>query len=207
MLVEAVQREISESESANAILDFGCGCGRVLRHLPRVWPNARLFGSDVDEELVSWSRRKLPGLAQWHTNEYLPPSKFGSESFDIIYAVSVFTHMNEKAQSAWLHEFQRILKRGGLLLLTVNELDQGEVEGPWDYRDPRGMVYRYRRREVANRSWLRRKGDLPHYIDARHSEAYCRNVWGKHLEFRGFLGAALRGVQALVLLRKGKTTT
>ncbi len=201
MIEEAVHREIVEPESITAVLDFGCGCGRVLRHLRGVWPNAQLFGSDVDEQLVNWTRKNLHELAQWHIGDYLPPSEFNPESLDIIYAVSVFTHIDETAQSAWLTEFHRIMKPKGLLLLTVSSLREDTANISWDYEDKRGMVYQYRRNEIVNRSWVKRQTVIPHYIDAQHSELYCKSVWGSLFEFRGFFRNSLRS-QALVVLRK-----
>ena len=201
MIEEAVQREIVEPESVTAVLDFGCGCGRVLRHLRGVWPHAQLFGSDVDEKLINWTRKNLHELAQWHTGDYLPPSEFGPESLDIIYAVSVFTHMDEEAQSSWLDEFHRIMKPKGIILLTVSPLRKGDSHNSWDYQDQRGMMYQYRRHEIVNRSWVKRQTVIPHYIDAKHSEIYCKSVWGILFEFRGFFRGSL-GSQALVVLRK-----
>ena len=205
MLEDILKREGIEPQSLGRVLDFGCGCGRVLRHLHRAWPNAQLFGSDVDEELVGWVRKRLHGVAHFHVNNFLPPCQFGSQSFDVVYAVSVFTHMDKKAQSAWLNEFSRIIKPGGLLLLTVHPLGQDEELRHWDFRDPEGMVYRYRRREAVKRSWVRNKSEQSYYIDAKHSKHYCKSRWGQLFDFNGFYAGALREIQALVVLRnRGK---
>ena len=45
---------------------------------------------------------------------------YASQSFDLIYAFSVFTHLDIKAQKAWRDEFRRILRPRGILLLTVH---------------------------------------------------------------------------------------
>ena len=201
MVEEAVNREMVEPESVTAVLDFGCGGGRVLRHLRGVWPHAQLFGSDVDEELINWTRKNMHELAQWQIGDYLPPSEFASESLDIIYAVSVFTHMDEESQSAWLNEFHRIMKPKGLLLITVSPLREADAQSSWDYRNQQGMVYRYRCNEIVDRSWMKHQAVIPHYIDAKHSEIYCKSVWGSLFEFRGFFRDSLRS-QALVVLRK-----
>jgi ubiquinone/menaquinone biosynthesis C-methylase UbiE len=106
-------------ESLKAILDFGCGCGRVLRH----WKpptGSKLYGTDCNPELTAWCRRKLDRLAEFQTNKPAPPLKYEAEKFDLIYAVSVFTHLPEDLQYAWLDELARVLKPGGLLLLTFH---------------------------------------------------------------------------------------
>lgn len=92
------------------ILGFGCGCGRVLRH----WENARvrLHGTDADAAAVSWCRANL-SFVQVERNASRPPAPFATEAFDLIYAYSVFTHMTEGPQMAWLAEFRRLLKVRG----------------------------------------------------------------------------------------------
>jgi len=49
----------------------------------------------------------------------LPPVEFPAGFFDIIYAYSVFSHLNEDTHLKWIEEFSRILKAGGLLLVTT----------------------------------------------------------------------------------------
>jgi SAM-dependent methyltransferase len=201
-ILEVVEAEKANPRAIEKVLDFGCGCGRVLRHMSALWPQAQLCGADVDEGLLSWNRENLSRLANWTKIEHRPPTEFASAIFDIIYAVSVFTHMDEKNQLGWIEEFQRILKPNGLLLISVIPLKEGEINRSWDYSDPRGMGYRFRRREVVKRSWLKRQSEIPFYIDTKHSEEYCRTVWSDFLEFRGFIPGAVRGYQSLAVLRK-----
>jgi len=47
-----------------------------------------------------------------------PPLPFPDNSFDLIYAVSVFTHLSEEHQRTWLPELRRVLRPGGRLLLV-----------------------------------------------------------------------------------------
>jgi ubiquinone/menaquinone biosynthesis C-methylase UbiE len=49
-----------------------------------------------------------------------PPLSFGAESFDFIYSISVFTHLPEEMQIAWLREMHRIAKVGATLVLTTH---------------------------------------------------------------------------------------
>jgi ubiquinone/menaquinone biosynthesis C-methylase UbiE len=50
----------------------------------------------------------------------MPPSELESDSFDLVYAISVFTHLDERMQFAWLGELQRVTKPTGYVLLTVH---------------------------------------------------------------------------------------
>ncbi|HYF03032.1 MAG TPA: class I SAM-dependent methyltransferase, partial [Patescibacteria group bacterium] len=47
-----------EPENFRNILDFGCGCGRLIRHV-KVLKNAKLFGCDYNSELISWCKNNL----------------------------------------------------------------------------------------------------------------------------------------------------
>lgn len=102
------------------IVDFGCGCARVLRHLVPEETQARFHGVDVDAQAIEWCRKNLAGRAEFAVTERLPPLPFEDASVDVVYGVSVFSHIPEEDQQAWLAEFTRILAPGGILLLSVN---------------------------------------------------------------------------------------
>jgi SAM-dependent methyltransferase len=102
-------------ERMRAILDFGCGCGRVARH----WdPGPEVYGCDYNPDLVAWCTANLPGLRATR-NELAPPTPYVTGSFDLVYALSVFSHLDEELQRGWLAEFRRLLRPGGLLVLSV----------------------------------------------------------------------------------------
>ena len=101
-----------------AVLDFGCGCGRTLRWLIARFPEVRWHGVDVDAEAIEWCTSHLAG-AEFVCGKPLPPLPFASATFDLIFAISVFTHLNEDFQRAWIAELERALKPGGMLLLSI----------------------------------------------------------------------------------------
>jgi hypothetical protein len=65
-------------ESFEAVLDFGCGCGRVLRQW-RALARPRVFGSDYNPKLVAWARENLP-FATVEVNDLRPPLRFPMDS-------------------------------------------------------------------------------------------------------------------------------
>ena len=52
-------------------------------------------------------------------NELEPPLPYGDDSFGLAYLFSVFTHLPEPLQHAWVREFRRVLRPGGYLLFST----------------------------------------------------------------------------------------
>ncbi len=104
---------------ATRVLDFGCGCGRVLAYLRREIAG-ELTGSDIDGEAIAWCQENLAEVGTFVRNEIMPPLPFPDATFDLTYAVSVFTHLPKRMERAWLRELTRVTKPGGYLLLTTN---------------------------------------------------------------------------------------
>ncbi|MBU0736341.1 MAG: class I SAM-dependent methyltransferase [Proteobacteria bacterium] len=112
-----------EIDSLQSILDFGCGTGRLIVgwHLDN--PERRLYGCDINEELLAWARDNLPQRITWNQSSMTPPLPYPSKSFDFIYLVSVFTHLSLDSQYLWIEELKRVIRPFGHILLTL----QGEI--------------------------------------------------------------------------------
>jgi SAM-dependent methyltransferase len=105
--------------SMRSVLEFGCGTGRVLRHFRNI-SGLRLAGTDANPKPIEWDRKNLPNI-EFYNNELTPPLAFGDECFDLVYALSVFTHIPLELQRNWVDELRRILIPGGYLLCTVSD--------------------------------------------------------------------------------------
>lgn len=99
------------------ILDFGCGCGRITRYLQDL-ANSSITGSDINPTLIRWAQRNLK-FARFVTNGISDALPFENDSFDLVFALSVFTHLGAKLQNHWMDELIRILRPGGVLLVTL----------------------------------------------------------------------------------------
>ena len=100
-----------------ALMELGCGVGRLLRHVP-VTAVARVVATDVNPETLDWCRANLPGI-EYHRHCTVPPiASLPAAGFDIIYAHSVFTHIPLERQIVWLQELERLLRPGGWLAAT-----------------------------------------------------------------------------------------
>ena len=102
----------------HAILDVGCGTGRLLLG----WHAAgrKCAGVDINSDLIEWNRTYLLDVAEWKVNDVLPPLAFDDETFDLIQLASVFTHLPLGHQKAWLVELRRLLRPGGAALITLH---------------------------------------------------------------------------------------
>ena len=118
-LLRSVLREGGASiEGLGAILDWGCGCGRILRHWKGLAAETRVCGCDINAKAVEWCRSNLD-FAEVAVNELAPPLPYAAQSFDFVYALSVFTHLSEELQREWMRECRRVLKPGGYLLFST----------------------------------------------------------------------------------------
>lgn len=101
-----------------SVLEFGCGSARVLRHFRDIVGLA-LAGADANLKAIEWDRQNLPGIVFSH-NGLQPPLAFADGSFDLVYALSVFTHIPLQWQRSWLDDLRRVLRPGGHLICTVH---------------------------------------------------------------------------------------
>lgn len=115
---DALARHGCRLEELGALLDFGCGCGRVTRRWAGLDRTA-VNGADANERAIAWCRANLP-FARFVSNGLAPPLDHADESFDLVYALSVFTHLPDDLQHAWARELARLLRPGGFLLLTTH---------------------------------------------------------------------------------------
>ena len=114
-----------------SILDFGCGCGRLTRYF-RSSETQRVTACDIDAESIRWCQDNLAGtgVAFSHTAA-MPRLPFDASAFDLVLAISVFTHLPEAMQFEWLDELARVIRPGGILLASTH----GETLLPRDVPD------------------------------------------------------------------------
>lgn len=100
------------------ILDFGCGVAGQLRPFIKHFPDATYHACDVDPSSIEFIRKSYPKIKAY-ANSFKPPLKFSDSQMDLIYSVSTFSHFDKETMDLWLLEFSRIIRDGGLLLLTI----------------------------------------------------------------------------------------
>lgn len=116
-ITRCLQNNGLDLDGDNQILEFGSGCGRLIRHFARYATLGNLYGTDVDEDGIRWCQQNLPH-ASFALGPFDPPTTFSDEQFSAIYAFSVFSHLSEKRHLAWLTELARIARPGAIVVLT-----------------------------------------------------------------------------------------
>ena len=105
-----------------AILEFGCGQGRLLKLLSEMAPQAKLYGCDVNRESIISARQKCRrGI--FSLNDIGPPLPYDDSKFDLIFAYSVFTHLTEKSHISWLRELSSKLRAGGIAIFSTHSIE------------------------------------------------------------------------------------
>lgn len=197
-LVDAM-REIGVSLKSMAVLDFACGPGRVIKEFARMTESCTFYGSDIDEEAIAWAQSHLSEIAQFSINAIQPPTDFPDAAFDVIYSVSLFTHLDEHDQDEWLDELSRILKPDGVLVATTHgrfakdsctaeELKQLQRHGIFYRTDRKGRF---------------KVDGLPDFYQTTfHTLDYVKQHWGSRFTILNHLEGGLGGHQDLVIMRK-----
>jgi SAM-dependent methyltransferase len=177
-----------------SVLDFGCGCGRVIGFLRQLLPDAAWYGADIDAELISWMRSNYPKV-EVVQNPFHPPSTFQDGQFDLIYGISVFTHLNELFQDEWLTELNRITRPGALLLLSIH----GETCYPPDVEmlKKNGFVY-----QVMKTGFYKLDGLPDFYQSAWHTQSYIKSHWSRWFKVVDIIKKGINNHQDIVILQR-----
>lgn len=128
-------------EAAGNILEFGCGDGRMIRWLDHLACDREIWGTDLDAGRIIWCKQNLNPPFHFATTTTVPHLPFEDRFFGFVYAGSVFTHIDDLADT-WIAELRRILRPGGTLFITVHlKNDIASLNGR--YRDS-GLAKRLR---------------------------------------------------------------
>lgn len=179
-------------EAYGTWLDFGCGVGRIFVHLKKAGIQA-LYGVDPDRGAIHWLQRRY-GEETFRVSSKLPPLPFPGATFDVVLAISIFTHMEEAEQLSWLSELSRILKPGGLLIASTHGSDLLVTRDdltPEQIERLHGSGFLF-----APGRWTFNEGS------AFHSVEYMNKAWSTWFSNRLFLPRGLGQYQDLSVWQK-----
>lgn len=205
-----------ELKPDSKVLDFGCGWGRVQRVFWHEVDAHNLHGVDVDFTAVALCRNLgVPGSFSVIDPEGKLP--FEDATFDLIYSVSVFTHLSLKSADRWMAELHRVLKPGGVISFTVESREFLE-RIPAMAASPEHLRAQLVGRFVDQYQQLLADHDAGKFVfmpngtggvrdsefygDAVISEAFFRERWGNLFQLHGYVLAHQHVGQAIIIATK-----
>jgi SAM-dependent methyltransferase len=190
---EIMRKQRAPLRKCRDVLDFGCGVGRILRHLHAI-PGPRWHGTDYNAELVGWCQRHLK-FADFRVNTLSGGLPYADASFDLVYCFSVFTHLPEDLQTFWIRELARVLRpRGHIYLTTHGEHYIGEALSDEQRQ-------RFQRGELVVKDASEAGSNL---CNAFHPERYVREKLARGMRVVDFIpcGAQGHSMQDVYVIRK-----
>ena len=209
MLCNALRAAGKSWNSVGSVLDFGSGPARGIRLFAKHADTMDIHGCDVDADAIEWCQANMP-YGSYLVNSESLPTPYPDNHFDLIYAVSVFSHLSEGSHHEWLSELGRILAPGGRAVLTV----LGEHALGLHVADPKLLergglgeqAFHTARKAVEAGDF----GFIPQpdghlttelYGVAFIARNYIEREWAKHFDVIDYLEAAVDNSQDAVILR------
>lgn len=183
------------------LLDWGCGSARVLRYFA-LNPEFRIVGVDVDAYNIDWCQQVFGNQADFHLIQPTEPCPFPDSSFDVIYGISIFTHLGRDSERFWLTELRRLLKPGGLAVMTVH----GELAFFKSVNDLRtySRLIKEGFLDVGACSDLRVEGketlSEELYRNVFHTRSYIEAEWGQYFRIVDYIPGGSTAHQDYVIL-------
>jgi SAM-dependent methyltransferase len=101
-------------------LEFGCANGRVLRWFADWAQTSEGWGVDINSASIMWAARNLRPPFKFAVTTTMPHLPFESNYFGLVFAFSIFTHIDDLFIT-WLAELCRVIRPGGYLFVTIHD--------------------------------------------------------------------------------------
>ena len=180
---------------AKRILDWGCGCARVITQMAKFVSSEHLYGCDIDSAAIEWDKENIPGPTFTRVEPY-PPTTYGDDFFDIVYGISVMTHLDERAQLEWLSELKRITCPGAILALSI----MGEKLRLTNM--PASLAQTFAEKGFA--SFVPNYSDMltefshrGYYQEAYHTLDYVEETWGRYFDVLEYVETKFQDIVVL----------
>jgi SAM-dependent methyltransferase len=110
-----------------SVFEFASGYGMVTRHLAQQLSGADIVSCDIHAQAVAFINDTLgsPALISRH----LPEDLNLNRHFDVVFALSFFSHMPEATFGRWLQALFSLVRPGGILVFTTHGLASQKIFG------------------------------------------------------------------------------
>jgi SAM-dependent methyltransferase len=109
---EFLKRPVSEL----TLLEFASGSGRITRHLVNRWKDVSVC--EIQESALVFLKETFDVAA--YRSSHKPEKLDIGRKFDVVFALSFFSHMSDKTFPRWLARLSDLVAPGGLFIFTTH---------------------------------------------------------------------------------------
>ena len=193
----SILKEYRELQSINRLLDWGCGCGRLASLFMKHSSIKEIYGCDIDKEAMEWCCENLK-KGNFSVINPLPPTHYEDSMFDVVIGYSVFTHLIRDVQIQWLREIRRIIRPGGLFIVSIH----GEFASNFVSSIIRKEIDREGISDYKADSNLDGVAPAGYYRAVFQSKSYTQYEWGKYFDILRHIEGGVSNYQDLIIMQK-----
>lgn len=123
-------RQLAHPLGGGRALDFGCGVGRLTQALAPSF--SEVIGLDVSPTMIALAGRlnRFPGAVRYVRNDAPLLGIFPDRHFDFVYSDIVLQHLDPADARAYVAEFMRVLRPGGMAVFQLPSRKRSPEEQP-----------------------------------------------------------------------------
>lgn len=110
---------LHDIKPSDSILDFGCSTGRVIRNLHSAF-DFEAYGCDPRSDSIQFNKEKFKDIEWFTSNEAPPIADSHNTKYNLVFAISVWSHFSEEMAVAWFDEFYKLMKPNGKIIFTTH---------------------------------------------------------------------------------------
>jgi SAM-dependent methyltransferase len=112
--------KIKSPSGRYSLLEFASGYGMVTRHLRNALGGADRVSCDIHQQAIDFIRDQLGEAAT--LSQHVPEDLALGRTFDVVFALSFFSHVPEATFGRWLQALFAAVSPGGILVFTTHGL-------------------------------------------------------------------------------------
>lgn len=106
-----------QKERPVKLLEFASGYGCITRHFSQQLPNVLVTSCDIHSEAIHFIRDRFS--VETLLSESVPEKLVLKEEYDVVFALSFFSHMPESSWGRWIKTLFSGVKENGFLIFTT----------------------------------------------------------------------------------------
>ncbi len=187
----------SDAKMIRTMLDWGCGCGRLINAFIHLTEISEIYGCDIDHEAIAWCKQNI-FRAAFAVIPPEPPTGYPDNSFDLVVGNSVLTHLTKDVQLAWLREVRRIVAPGGLFLTSLH----GEFATYFAFQNSAHDILKRGIYDEILDSNLDGIAPENYYRGTYQSKEYTKRVFSDYFEVLDYIERGSLNFQDVIVLKK-----